>query len=199
MNQFYQFQENVVELSNIPVPRWLTCTKSSEIELNIFSDASMYAYGACAYIKSTTNNDSTTRLITSRNKVAPIKKQSIPRLELMAAVMGTQLDKFVMKACKWENIKVFYWSDSTIVIHWLNRNIESLKPFVSNRISEILKNSQINQWNHVPGSQNPADLVSRGSSAEKLKNSSLWWNGPDCLKSASNLWPKLPGMQLSLQ
>lgn len=80
MNQFCEFQQNIVKLSNITVPRWLSCIKSSKIELHIFSDASIHAYGACAYIKSNINNECTTRLITSRNKVAPIKKQLIPRL-----------------------------------------------------------------------------------------------------------------------
>ena len=40
-------------------------------------------------------------------------------------------------------------------------------------ISEILPAIH---WNHVRGSENPADLISRGVSPAQLKDNSLWWN-----------------------
>ncbi|XP_048478218.1 uncharacterized protein LOC119693424 isoform X3 [Plutella xylostella] len=60
------------------------------------SDASERAYGSCVYIR-TIRNDGTAHvcLLTSKNKVAPIKPTTIPRLELCGALLGTRLCKKV--------------------------------------------------------------------------------------------------------
>ena len=62
---------------------------SGDRTLHIFTDASMRAYGACAYI--TTGNQSA--LVMARNRVAPLKQVTLPRLELMGAVVGIRLAK----------------------------------------------------------------------------------------------------------
>ena len=46
------------------------------------------------------------------------------------------------------------------------------------------------QWNHCPGSLNPADMLSRGLDAKKLLSSKLWWEGPSFLRMSNQHWPK---------
>ena len=56
-------------------------------------------------------------------------------------------------------------------------------------MEEIQQKVPPSQWRFCPGSQNPADLVTRGISAEQLKESSLWWNGPHWLQQPNSRWP----------
>ena len=55
--------------------------------------------------------------------------------------------------------------------------------FVANRAAEILENSSMDQWRHVKGVENPADIGTRGMSVEGLKES-VWLNGPHRYKGA---------------
>jgi hypothetical protein len=68
----------------------------------------------------------------------------------------------------------------------LNNNLEShfkFKRFFTDRIDEILQTSNANQWNHVPGSLNPAGEMSRGINADELRDNQRFFTGPAFLKS----------------
>ena len=62
--------------------------------------------------------------------------------------------------------------------------------FVANRIAEIRSETKTCQWRHVPGASNPADLASRGCSAEVLMSEITWWKGPNFLITGD--WPPQP-------
>ncbi|XP_072766488.1 uncharacterized protein [Anoplolepis gracilipes] len=85
--------------------------------------------------------------------------------------------------------KRYYWTDSKIVLVWLNSPARRWKTFVSNRISEIQGGSSPSEWRHVKSKENPADLISRSVTPEKLKNSDLWWKGPPWLNLNKKEWP----------
>ena len=68
----------------------------------------------------------------------------------------------------------------------------SFKPFIANRISEIQRTSSPEQWRHVPGTVNPADLPTRGLSAMALAESEFWMEGPAFLKDDESTWPVAP-------
>jgi len=44
-------------------------------------------------------------------------------------------------------------------------------------------------WRHVPSSENPADLLSRGVYPHDIAHSLLWWHGPEFLKNIESVWP----------
>ncbi|XP_065095795.1 uncharacterized protein LOC135717594 [Ochlerotatus camptorhynchus] len=86
----------------------------TSLQIHIFTDASDHAYGACVYIRSTNSNGCVkVALLTSKSKVAPIKKQSIPRLELCGALVRAELYEKVMKSLQLTG-DTFFWVDFNI-------------------------------------------------------------------------------------
>ena len=126
----------------------------------------------------------------SKTRVAPVKKQTIARLELIGATLLAKLVSSVLSALEW-NVEIFYWVDSMTTLHWI-RNGRTWKQFVQHRVNEIRSLSPVEAWRFCPGSLNPADLPSRGISAQELSNKSLWFNGPDFLVIDEDLWPNCP-------
>ena len=76
-----------------------------------------------------------------------------------------------------------YWLDSSVPLHWIQDHGE-YKQFVANRVHKIQAHQEIT-WHHVPTTENPADLGSRGGS---VTNAELWWNGPNWLENPDE-WP----------
>ena len=85
--------------------------------------------------------------------------------------------------------KTYLWLDSKTAIYWIKGSKE-WKQFVQNRVTEILTLTEESMWNHCPGTENPADIGSRGESAFKLKGSQLWWKGPPWLSEPVSSWSK---------
>lgn len=156
-----------------------------------FCDASIKAYGAAIYVR-IVNKDGyiQTNLLVSKSRVAPIKKVTIPRLELAAAELLSKLYVVVSNAMEWKTIPYYLWSDSTIALQWINKESIELKMFVANRVKQIRDNTEVKNWNHVRTHDNPADLVSRGISACEIVDNDLWWHGPSWLAQVQKDWPK---------
>lgn len=171
----------------ITVPRWIGITNdASHIEIHGFCDASTAAYVAAVYIVVWYSNDhAVSNLLASKTKLAPIKTVTIPRLELCGAVLLTKLLKRCLQPLALTDYRMFAWTDSMIVLSWLAACPSRWNTFVSNRVSLIQKDVPFEHWNHVPTKQNPADIASRGALIEELKNSTLWWHGPDFLRDVS--------------
>ena len=128
-------------------------------------------------------------IVASKTRVAPLVKLSIPRLELMGCVLAARLATYITTALGWEEIKTYYWTDSTIALAWIKGAASRRKTFVANRVQEIQRKTQPESWRHVPGLENPADLCSRGVKATELIRRSLWWKGPEWLKGTKKQWP----------
>jgi hypothetical protein len=151
-----------------------------DFELHCFSDASLSrGYGAAVYLKI----GDKTSLVMTKSRVAPPRPLTIPRMELMAAVLGSRLTMFVKRQFNLEITKCVLWSDSQIVLSWLQSK-KHLPTFVQNRVTEI-KSACFTDFAYCPTHQNPADLLTRGISATELENSQLWWNGPTWLGTES--------------
>ena len=148
--------------------------------LCIFSDAPEAAFGACVYVRwQLSNGDYQVQFVTAKSRVAPLKKLSVPRLELQAAVMATRLYTAVKEEMKLQVGRTVFMTDSTIVLAWIRSQARGFKQFVSVRIGEILTKSDPGQWKHVPGDMNPADDISRGVSVKELMY--RWTQGPEFL------------------
>lgn len=76
-----------------------------------------------------------------------------------------------------------------IVLHWLHKAPTSAKMYVANRVAETEELTNGGTWRHVPTTDNPADLASRGLSAPEIISNDLWWQGLAWLKSNASRWP----------
>ena len=85
--------------------------------------------------------------------------------------------------------KIYHWTDSSTVLQWLQAAHKKQQVFVANRAAEILGNSSMDQWRHVKGVENPADIGTRGMSIEGLKES-VWLNGQVWLQRSVDKWTK---------
>ncbi|XP_050508912.1 uncharacterized protein LOC126886111 [Diabrotica virgifera virgifera] len=106
----------------------------------------------------------------------------------MAAVIGVRLLETVKEVTDFTELKTYYWSDSMVVLTWIKTK-GLWNTFVGNRVKEIKKYSVVDQWPHVPGDMNIADVLSRGCSGKQLLEKQ-WWKGPQWLKEPENMWPK---------
>ena len=174
-------------LNNVKIPRCYFRSRPVQFELHGFSDASNRAYAGVVYIRSLYEDGGVdVRLVTSKTRVAPLKRQTIPCLELLGALI---LARLINSLDLTEgNVKTIYWTDLTTALCWI-RNEKPWKQYVQHRVDEIRRLTSKNDLRHCPGKQNPADLPSRGTSAKDLTNNAIWWNGPEFLYQPETEWP----------
>jgi len=186
-----KLHQTIPQLSQIKINRKVICPGATNIQLHGFCDSSERAYGACLYIRSTDNNKKTScELLCSTSKVAPLKQLTIPRLELCAATLLSKLYKKAIHALNLTVNESYLWTDSSIVLTWIQGPANKWKIFVGNRVALIQEATAAVTWRHVPSQSNPADLISRGIEPTTLSTSTLWWNGPPWLLQQPSSWPK---------
>ena len=125
----------------------------------------------------------------ANSRVAPVKRVSLPRLELLAAYITAKLLDYVIQALRIVVDTVYGWSDGEITLAWIRRPSAHWKVFVANRVQDIQQRVAPSQWRFCPGSQNPADLVTRGIRASKLRDCKLWWKGSHWPQQPRSHWP----------
>ncbi|XP_070855517.1 uncharacterized protein [Drosophila suzukii] len=197
-DNWLKWRADLDTLQKFQLPRFVA-NDADNIELHGFSDASTRAYAAVVYSR-VTNDDGfiSVSLVAAKTRVAPLKQQSLPRLELCAALLLSQLIRSISSGLRHKNITVFAWSDSSIVLSWLSYAPAQLKTFVGNRTSEILKTLPRKAWRHVDSKSNPADCASRGLTAADLIDFHLWWNGPLWLRDKDQYLVKLSDSRFGL-
>ena len=151
-------------------------------QLHGFADASGKAYGAVVYLRTTYHHHfPTVSLVTAKTKVAKKNPPTIPKLELCGALLLTKLLNNVAAVLNISLEHITAWTDSSIVLAWLDGRPREFKQFVANRVSFILEHTQPQTWKHVPTLDNPADCASRGMQPNDLLQHTLWWQGPSWL------------------
>lgn len=187
-----RFTDNLHHLKTLQIPRFVLSDSPSAVEIHCFCDSSQEAYAACIYIKSVSSSgEQNVSLLCAKDRVAPTKPTTIPRLELAGALLAAKTYATVAKALRRPISRVIFWTDSSVCLSWLKTDISKLKPFVANRVAAIAELAPAAVWRHVPTAQNPADLATRGVDPQHVPSAALWWHGPEFLLEPESNWPKL--------
>jgi len=154
-------------------------------EVHHFSDASQCGYGQCSYLRLVDEHSNVhCSLIMGKSRVAPLKPVTIPRLELTAAVVSVKIGSLVERELDLQNVQSCYWTDSKVVLGYLNNEARRFHIFVANRVQQIHERTNTSQWRYIETSENPADIASRGASAGDLAIGRNWFSGPKFLWNA---------------
>jgi hypothetical protein len=135
-------------------------------QMHVFCDASERAYGAVLYARSTTQEGIVVRLACSKNRLAPVKKITLPRLELLAELAEARLLQYFCPETGLDIRNATLWTDAMVVLSSIRSIPGRWKTFVCNRVTEIQTYTKPTQWKHCPGEDNPAAYLSRGVNAD---------------------------------
>ena len=188
-----KWMESLFHLKTVSIPRWfgllpLDCGQT--YRLHYFVDASKEAYGAVCCLRTVDKNGAIKcSLVVSKSRLSSQDETSIPRLELLAAVLAVNIDCTLRKELKIPSKPSMFWSDSLIVLQSLANERKRFPLFVSRRLLLITKHSCIDNWSHVPTKLNPADILSGGSRAVVLAKIHKWFEGPQFLNNNPSCWP----------
>jgi len=157
------FIDSVNSTKTIQLKRYLEIKWLDTITLHGFGDASKNGIAAIVYASSASENPNS-KYVIARTKLTPAKPTTIPRLELLAAVLCAKLIKYVQDSFQF-NCKVVCWTDSQVVLHWLNTPSLKLNGFIEKRTSIIKEIVAPESWRFIRSKENPADSLSRGETS----------------------------------
>ena len=181
-SQWRKWRMEIMELEKLEIKRCLLPKDFGEVasyELHSFSDASFHGYGQCTYARFTSTEDKVhCSFVMGKARVAPLKQVTVPRLELTAAVVSAKISTFLERELKFPQLKTYFWTDSKVVLGYINNESRRFQVYVANRIQQIRDLSEPTSWFHVKSDENPSDMASRGMSASQFCNDSVWLNGP---------------------
>ena len=189
-----QWTGSLPRLEDIKIPRCYRnpdISNSCTVQLHVFSDASEYAYSAAAYLRLSDDHRDQAHcsLVFGKCRNAPLKRPTIPCLELMASVMAVRISNTIRAELDVPIDNVIFWTDSLTVLQYINNRTRRFHRFVATRLEEIHEHTAPDQWNHVPGVLNPADDGSRGLPIQAFQPRCRWWSGPEFLRHSQEHWP----------
>ena len=186
--QWTHYLNELNSLQKVSVNRHVLCC-CRDVELHGFCDSSGSAYCAVVYVKTVCSHGVTLKFWTGKCRVVPMKKLSIPRLELLACLLLAKLMVSVVEAVKGEvNVKdIFCWTDSQIAIWWIKQCEKNWNVWVQNRVEKIRSLLDKN-WLFVSTDENPADIGTRPKPLNNI-DFEMWWNGPRFLLGCREDWP----------
>lgn len=94
-------------------------------------------------------------------RVTPLKVQTIPRLELTAAVLAAKLVKQAELEQTLPISTLTFWTYFMMVLQFIRNTTSRLETFVDNCISNILELFDASQWRYVNSESKKADVASR--------------------------------------
>ncbi|GBM39265.1 hypothetical protein AVEN_140316-1 [Araneus ventricosus] len=133
--EFLNWIEELSSLNNLLISRCFSPATSGQhgISIHTFCDVSQFAYAAAVLVHIEYADVVHVNLLAAKSRVSPVKTITILRLEFLAAMVGARLWRSVLRALQWDNVKQNYWTDSTTVLGWIQRE-ELWSVFVNNRV-----------------------------------------------------------------
>ena len=152
----------------------------------------MEGYGQCCYLRLINELDQVhCSFIVGKARVTPLKHKTIPRLEFAAANTSARMSEFVRNELEYPEMKEFFWTDSRVVLGYINNEAKRFHAYVADRVQQIRDLTDPNAWFYVATNNNPADEASRGLTTKQLVEGSLWLTGPEFLWRSGLCKPRL--------
>ncbi|XP_062710841.1 uncharacterized protein LOC134288923 [Aedes albopictus] len=181
------------QINEVNVPRCFFkdfCPQQvSDIQVHVFTDASVSACACVAYLRRTGNGESQCSLIAAKTKVALLRTLSIPRLELQVAMMCSRLLQNICSALIIDIHRCFLWSDSATLLAWHRSGSRRYHQFMSFRVGEILSLTSVDEWRYDPSRENVADDATKWNGGPSFDPSCRWYQGPAFLQDPESQWP----------
>ena len=166
--EFLRWKEQLPIVAETSIDRRYFNRERDKTELHVFADASEDTMCAVAYLRSQPKEYAADlAFVIGKCRVAPMRHISIPRLELQAAVMAVRLKEQIVKEHEMKINSCSFWSDSTTILQWIHSSHRKQQVFMANRVAEILDTTDVSQWKHVSGINNPADIGTRAINIEE--------------------------------
>ena len=173
-------------LESLTIPRCYWDVEADTYELHTFCDSSEKGLGCVSYLKMTKGDVCNIAFIMGKSRVVPRRTTiSIPRLELIAAVMGAKIHQNIKRSIQLPISKGYLHSDSSVVLDWIKNCNLRLKKYVARKIAEINRLTGDDSWCYVPTSSNVAGLCSRGIDPKKADPNCIYFKGPAFLYKQS--------------
>ena len=192
--QWEKWRRDVLTLEQLHIQRCFKPENFGQVEaceLHHFSDASVEGYGQCSYLRLINVEDKAhCSLVIGKSRVAPLKQIAVPRLELAAATVSAKTSEFLRQELSYADIKEHFWTDSKIVLGYVNNDAKRFHVYVANRVQQIRDVTNPSSWLYVSTDVNPADHASRGLSASQLLQGSNWLTGPPFLWKNGSFQPE---------
>lgn len=161
-------------------------------ELLCFGDGSKQAFCALAYVRwQVGEGEFKCFLLSGKTRVAPLRKISIPRIELMGAVACVRLAESISNAVNFEFKKRYFFTDSTAALGMIKGECASFQEFVGTRTGEIKSKSDPDkEWFWIPTDQNLADMGTREDVKPKdIEKGSVYQCGLPWMQKDFEFWP----------
>ncbi|XP_038063243.1 uncharacterized protein LOC119733951 [Patiria miniata] len=185
LQDWVMWRKSLIALTDVRVPRSFAPFSTTEVvrrELHTFGDSSNKAIGAVCYLRTVGSNDEVhVQLVMGKAKLAPKAAVTIPRLELCASVLATEMEDYVTQELQIKVDESKFYTDSKVVLGYITNRKRRFRTYVCNRVNRLLKTSEPEQWTYVPSERNSADLASRSILAAELSGS-MWIAGPEFLR-----------------
>ena len=120
----WEWKSKLACLDEVTIPRCFKQNFTSEIssiQLHFYSDASEDGYGMCCYLRFLCRNGFIhVAFLMGKSRVTPQKEKRMPRLELTAAKISTEVYSVIKDELEYEIESVHFWTDSSSVLRWIN-------------------------------------------------------------------------------
>ncbi|XP_057310088.1 uncharacterized protein LOC130648085 [Hydractinia symbiolongicarpus] len=129
------------------------------------------------------------QLVFSRSKLVP-EEMNLPRAELLAATLNVHTGEVVKRSFQQLHKKHYKFTDSQITLYWIHSDQKPFKQWVKNRVIEIRRFTQPQDWKFVQSENMIADIGTRkGAKIKDVDQNSIWINGLDWMKSDESQFP----------
>ena len=113
-------------------------------------------------------------------------------------MLAARLGNLVRKDLDMIVVEVYYWTDATVVLRYINNPSVRFETFVGNRVEMMHTLTSVLQWPYVSTEVNSADMALRGIPPKECSFAELWFDGPSFLKCNCNDWPEQPKFLVEL-